>query len=361
MAPSNSQGGKGGDGSLSSITGSPVTYAGGGGGGSSTTGGAGGAGGGGAGTATSIGTAGTVNLGGGGGGAGISGGDGAAGGSGIVIIRYTNTYADLTVGGGLTYTYANTGGYKIYSFTASATAAQSAGNDSLVDTPTSIAATDTGVGGEIRGNYATFNALALNGNTLSNGNLDYLAGSANKPTLATIGIPNTGKWYFEFTDVDSTGSFTAGVGSASVGASSYLGADANGWGYQTHPSNAGYHNSGVFTTTGRINGAGSNTILGVAIDRDTQKIWFSVNGTYVNSGVPASGTNAQYSNLPSSGELFPGASTGSSQNIVFNAGQRAFAYTAPSGFKALCDTNLGDPLVAKPNTLMDVALWTANG
>jgi hypothetical protein len=244
---------------------------------------------------------------------------------------------------------------------ATANATVAAGNDSLVDTPTSIAATDTGVGGEIRGNYATFNALALNGNTLSNGNLDYLAGSANKPTLATIGIPNTGKWYFEFTDVDSTGSFTAGVGSASVGASSYLGADANGWGYQTHPSNAGYHNSGVFTTTGRINGAGSNTILGVAIDRDTQKIWFSVNGTYVNSGVPASGTNAQYSNLPSSGELFPGASTGSSQNIVFNAGQRAFAYTAPSGFKALCDTNLGAPLVAKPNTLMDVALWTGTG
>jgi hypothetical protein len=236
-----------------------------------------------------------------------------------------------------------------------------ADNDSLVDTPTSIAATDTGVGGEIRGNYATFNALVLNGNTLSNGNLDYLAGSANKPTLATIGIPNTGKWYFEFTDVDSTGSFTAGVGSASVGASSYLGADANGWGYQTHPSNAGYHNSGVFTTTGRINGAGSNTILGVAIDRDTQKIWFSVNGTYVNSGVPASGTNAQYSNLPSSGELFPGASTGSSQNIVFNAGQRAFAYTAPSGFKALCDTNLGDPLVAKPNELMDAVIYTGNG
>jgi hypothetical protein len=270
------------------------------------------------------------------------------GGSGIVIIRYANTYDDLTVASSLTYTYANTGGYKIYSFTASVTPAQSAGNDSLVDTPTSYG-TDTGVGGEVRGNYATFNALALNGNTLSNGNLDYLAGSANKPTLATIGIPNTGKWYFEFTDVDSTGSFTAGVGSASVGASSYLGADANGWGYQTHPSNAGYHNSGVFTTTGRINGAGSNTILGVAIDRDTQKIWFSVNGTYVNSGVPASGTNAQYSNLPSSGELFPGASTGSSQNIVFNAGQRAFAYTAPSGFKALCDTNLGDPLVAKPN------------
>ena len=234
------------------------------------------------------------------------------------------------------------------------------GNDSLVDSPTNYG-TDTGVGGEVRGNYATFNALALNGNTLSNGNLDYLAGAANKPTLTTIAVPNTGKWYFEFTDVNSTGSFTAGVGTASASASTYLGADANGWGYQTHPSNAGYHNSGVFTTTGRINGAGSNTILGVAIDRDTQKIWFSVNGTFVNSGAPASGTNAQYSNLPTSGELFPGASTGSGQNITFNAGQRAFAYTAPSGYKALCTQNLPAPLVTKSNTVMDVALWTGNG
>jgi hypothetical protein len=47
--------------------------------------------------------------------------------------------------------------------------------------------------------------------------------------------------------------------------------------------------------------------------------------------------------------------------ISLNAGQRAFAYTAPSGFKALCDTNLGAPVVAKPNTLMDVALYTGNG
>ena len=236
-----------------------------------------------------------------------------------------------------------------------------AGNDSLVDSPTNGTQTDTGAGGEVVGNYATFNALALNGNTLSNGNLDYLAGSANKPTLTTIGIPNTGKWYFEFTDVNSTGSFTAGVGTASVGVSSYLGIDANGWGYQTHPTNAGYHNSGVFTTTGRINGAGGNTIVGIAIDRDAQKIWFSVNGTFVNSGVPASGTNAQYSNLPTSGELFPGASTGSSQSIVYNAGQRPFAYTAPSGFKALCTTNLPDPTIADGSTAFDTKLYTGTG
>jgi hypothetical protein len=36
-----------------------------------------------------------------------------------VILRYANTLADLTtIGAGLTYTLTNTGGYKIYSFTA---------------------------------------------------------------------------------------------------------------------------------------------------------------------------------------------------------------------------------------------------
>jgi hypothetical protein len=236
-----------------------------------------------------------------------------------------------------------------------------AGNDSLVDVPVNGAQTDTGVGGEVRGNYGTFNALVLNGNTLTNGNLSYLAGAANKPTLTTFGIPPTGKWYFEFTDVDSSGSFTGGVGTEAVSVSSYLGSDANGWGYQTHPSNAGYHNNGVFTTTGRINGAGSNTIVGVAIDRDAQKIWFSVNGTFVNSGAPASGTNAQYSNLPTSGFLLPGASTNNAANIHFNAGQRVFSYTAPSGFKALCTANLPAPLVTKPSTVFDAKLYTGNG
>jgi len=45
---------------------------------------------------------------------------------------------------------------------------------------------------------------------------------------------------------------------------------------------------------------------------------------------------------------------------TLNAGQRAFAYTAPSGFKALCDTNLTSPTIAKPNTVMDVLLYTGN-
>jgi hypothetical protein len=46
---------------------------------------------------------------------------------------------------------------------------------------------------------------------------------------------------------------------------------------------------------------------------------------------------------------------------AFNFGQRPFAYTAPSGFKALCTTNLPEPTIADGSTAMDVALYTGNG
>jgi hypothetical protein len=130
-ASSQSRGGPGGAGTASSITGTSVTRAGGGGGASypentfSASGGAGGGGNGGrndGGGTYLLPTAGAVNTGGGGGGA--SNGPGASatigkGGSGIVIIRYPDTSSDLvSIAPGLTYTYANTGGYKIYQFTA---------------------------------------------------------------------------------------------------------------------------------------------------------------------------------------------------------------------------------------------------
>ena len=89
------KGGNGGAGATTSITGSPVAYAGGGGGGSGSprscgaTGGTGGGGNGGYGPSTNA-TAGGTNTGGGGGGAGYCGSTTgqAAGGSGIVVIRY---------------------------------------------------------------------------------------------------------------------------------------------------------------------------------------------------------------------------------------------------------------------------------
>jgi hypothetical protein len=96
-SPSDTSGGPGGAGTSSTITGSPVYYAGGGGGGtnkggsypgSAGTGGNGGGGGGGSYPSPSNATSGTTNTGGGGGGSGGYGNSGS-GGSGIVIVSYS--------------------------------------------------------------------------------------------------------------------------------------------------------------------------------------------------------------------------------------------------------------------------------
>jgi hypothetical protein len=46
--------------------------------------------------------------------------------------------------------------------------------------------------------------------------------------------------------------------------------------------------------------------------------------------------------------------------VTINAGQRPFAYTAPSGFKALNTANLPAPVVTKPSDVMDVVTYTGN-
>ena len=222
-----------------------------------------------------------------------------------------------------------------------------AGNDSLVDTPTSYG-TDTGVGGSVRGNYATLNPLdsKLNDNgTISNGNLQYAQSSTGARTgRASIGVLS-GKWYWELT-ADNSGNSNVGVTNSLSNLGTYIGADANGWGYVASgsKSNNGETAYGSSWTSGDI--------IGVALNMDAGTITFYKNN--VSQGTAFSGL---------SGTLFPsvGTSNISTCSFTVNFGQRAFAYTAPSGFKALCDTNLGAPLVAKPNTLMDVALYTGNG
>jgi hypothetical protein len=225
-----------------------------------------------------------------------------------------------------------------------------AGNDSLVDTPTSISATDTGVGGEVRGNYATLNPLDNGGQTLANGNLDITGIASNwRGTRGTIGM-SSGKWYWEVTiSFTNSGSNQSLLGIATNAASisgNYASAGAYGWEY--------YSNNGNKFNNGSNPGYGasytSGDVIGIAFDADSGALTFYKNG---------SSQGTAYTGL-TSGPYFPSFSLYGTSLVSFNAGQRAFAYTAPSGFKALCDTNLPAPVVAKPNTVMDAVLYTAN-
>ena len=241
-----------------------------------------------------------------------------------------------------------------YLSTTGATRTVTANTDSLVDTPTSYG-TDTGTGGEVRGNYATLNPIAGGGGTLANGNLE-VSTSTDTPAVATQAM-TTGKWYWEFTLTTAT-NVRVGVFNIGAAAPTNLGGTANGWAIINNPSRTYYN--GTLTSYGSFSGASGNVVM-VAYDADAGKIWFGENGTWLASGNPATGSNPSFSSVTGSA-IVPAACSGGGSNVFnFNAGQRAFAYTAPSGFKALVDTNLTAPVIAKPNTVMDVKLYTGNG
>ena len=344
--------GNGGSGTAVSITGSSVTYAGGGGGGAQ--GGTPGTGtnGGGNGTAdNSTAGAGAVNTGSGGGGGGYAsepGGTGGAGGSGVVIIRYSDTYANLSsISAGLTYTLTVSGGYKIYRFTASTQYSPSiaAGNDSLVDTPTSYG-TDTGVGGEVRGNYATWNPLKkVSSATAVNGNLAFTV-PADGGIASTFAV-SSGKWYWEV--VLSSGRTILGLATTSWDPAVYPGNTAQGWGYSAFNGNK-IHNA---SSTSYGSSFTTSDVIGVAFDADAGTLTFYKNGT--SQGQAFSGITGSVYQPALGGD---GGTTGAGDA---NFGQRAFAYTAPSGFKALVDTNLPTPVVAKGSSAMDVVTYAGNG
>jgi len=228
------------------------------------------------------------------------------------------------------------------------------GNDSLIDTPTNGSQTDTGLGGEVVGNYATLNPLDNGGLTLSNGNL----GAVSAPPAAgwvncrhTIGM-SSGKWYWEVTCTGSSsvGGLMIGILNAAGSLTTTVGANSGGYAYnatgQKYNNDIGPAYGSSFT---------NGDTLGIAFDADSGSITFYKNGT--SQGVA-------YSSIPA-GTYFPAtAMTGSESGSMsgsINHGQRPFAYTAPSGFKALCTANLPEPTIAKGSDYMDVALYTGNG
>jgi hypothetical protein len=223
-----------------------------------------------------------------------------------------------------------------------------AGNDSLTDVPTPwIAYNTTGdVGGVVRGNYATFNPLNRKSEvTLANGNLDISYSGANgHATTSTIGA-STGKWYFEVTAGGAGNSI--GLGNPSYNLT-WPGNDANSYGYRGDLGQIMYNGSAA---TSGLSTFTSGDVIGVAIDIDAGKVWWAKNGTWLNSGNPASGTNALVTTLAANTWFFAVGQIASSPGTSSaNFGQRPFAYTPPAGFLSLCTTNLPTPTIGATST-----------
>ena len=221
-----------------------------------------------------------------------------------------------------------------------------AGNDSLVDSPTSYGTPDTGVGGEVRGNYCTWNPLFTNSAfSISNGNLDLTTSSVyNTICASTFGL-SSGKWYWEIT-INSGAGAGIGVCTSAVNLANFLGGTSASrsydWTGQKYPGGASY---GASYTVGDI--------IGVAIDVDAGTLVYYKNG--VSQGTA-------FTDLAGS-TWFPAiGDQGAGADIVISAnfGQRPFAYPL-SGFKALCTTNLPEPTIADGSQYFQVIKYPGNG
>ena len=246
--------------------------------------------------------------------------------------------------------------------------------DVLFDAPTNGSQSDTGAGGEVSGNYCTINSLIVNQTNAitSNGNLHVkypntedswvgnIQGTNYVTFVGTMGL-TSGKWYFEAVETvreTSTESMVVGVVDTPMGGGYHIGSVGNGIGYKRIEVKNGLGSSIV--TTSSMPDFSVGDVVGVALDLDNGKIYFSVNGTYINSGNPAAGTGFLASGL--SGTFFPAISRWSRRHSIeadLNFGQRAFNTSAPSGFKAICTANLPTPTVADGSTAFDAVLYTS--
>ena len=251
------------------------------------------------------------------------------------------------------------------------------GNDSMFDAPTNGTQSDTGAGGEVSGNYCTWNPLAREASrfTFANGNLNVSGNAQNYGVSGTLFVGGSGKYYFELTSNSSVTYPVVGIVSAEAVANDMVdGSIANGLelGGPVYGFVPGYGPRIVTqTTTNTWSGVSQSTptsgdVYGVAVDFDNGAIYFSKNGTFLNSGDPTSGstkTGAAFTSISAGNYTVLLHDWGSSDNINFdlNAGQRAFAYSAPSGYKALCTTNLPDPTIADGSDYFEAKTFTGTG
>jgi hypothetical protein len=161
---------------------------------------------------------------------------------------------------------------------------------------------------------------------------------------------SSGKWYAEVTLTGTLVYPSFGVTPLDLApTSSYFGQQANSFIWFA------YSGGGLFTGGSYINQTGdwpvahaAGDIFGLALDMDNGTLKYYKNGTLQGGGNAFTGiTGTQFF-----------ATSGYSQTENWNFGQNSWAYSAPSGYKALCTANLPDPTIADGSTAFDTKLYT---
>ena len=261
-----------------------------------------------------------------------------------------------------------TNGFYIKGSDSSALGTDSSGNGNDLTVVSGLAAHDQ-VTDTPNNNFCVMNPLAdyYANHTFKNGNLELLTSTTTNQytySINNIGM-SSGKWYVELYVGSAVGGVVAGISDRQGQAGThYLGGQSYEYSY--------YHYNGK-SINGGTQSAYGNTyttgdIIGIALDLDNSKLYFSKNGTFQNSGVPTSGSTGTGAisitavASTQNGNYFFAVgdwSNSYSTNFFWNFGQEGtfagnttaggnsdgngignFKYSVPSGYLALCTSNL---------------------
>ena len=181
--------------------------------------------------------------------------------------------------------------------------------------------------------FSTFNSLTeFSGNGMSAGNLKFTNSTSTYSMRHSTLAVTTGKWYAEFKMTQMSGGFSQ-VGiqdTTQFNYDTFLANSSRAYAY-LKDGNKRNHNS----TSSYGNTFDTGDIIGVAVDLDNNKLYFSKNGVWQNSGDPTSGSTGTGSafNITDGYDYCIGVSSndeGTDQIIDANFGNGYFGTTAVS-------------------------------
>ena len=220
-------------------------------------------------------------------------------------------------------------------------------------------------------NFATWNILQPTNATLTEGNLvgASSANSGHYSGISSIGV-SSGKWYFECKQTQESTANEGMIGVIIFDGSNTITALLNpvgrggGWGMQDGTRGFSTDSGGSGSTTDSFHaGWTDDDIIGIALDIDNSRVYFSKNGQWNNSGswdASSPTTSQTLQNGLGDGTYFfmAGDASGSNNNTwSANFGSPAFAissgnadsegfgnfeFAVPSGYFALCTKNLAE-------------------
>jgi len=207
-------------------------------------------------------------------------------------------------------------------------------------------------------NYCVMNPVKKNSAvSITNANLN-VAGSNAYPSFGSIAMDETNGYYAEFYVVSVDGGIGPVLGVVDLSINENTLADIGSTKGVQIGATGTVRKDGTTGLTG-LGTYGAGSIVMIAYQAG--KVWAGVNGTWWNSGNPAAGTgNISTTSTPISGYTY-GSNAYNSAQMIANFGQRSFAYTPPTGYKALCTANLPVATIKQGNKYMDATLYTGNG